>query len=388
MLSPKPLVNKMAWADAKPENFVGSDSKAANSQADTPIPDAAPIRPLGGTLLGTREDLSSREREPLPTWGRWASPCHWRCQRCTDRLGFLLVGQVLAALPTVGGESPRPEIGSLTISPPPGIKLGEIRHAVERLLVEQGGHSIWSLKIAYTGRIFAYALTTAHDPKNLQRLCGARVLGDSRSARFNQVRGSMGCWSPPDQAFALHIGRVLRNLVQRAPFAPHTLRPGYRFGANGLFGPLLTNALAILRREHPCQAVGHHRTREQAGKISPDAPDGELRTCRWCDLAVFGRAWRHPHCSTRRWRANLAVRSELGPADFDAFLYQVAELVHVGLGEPEAMQQAFVEFAGRDASLPPGLVEVLSLPREIVPPGRRPARSLRLPKAPRRRARP
>lgn len=388
MPSPKPLVNEMAWANAKPETFIGSEAKAANSQGKPPISAETPVGPSGRTLLGTREDLSSRERASLPTWGRWASPCHWRCQRCTDRLGFLLVGQVLAAIPTIGGESPRPQIGSLTVSPPPGIKLGEIRQAVEWLFAEQGGHAIWSLKIAYSGRLYAYALTTAHDPKNLERLGGSKVFGDSRSARFNQVRGSLGFWSPPDQAFAIHVGRVLRNLVQRPPFAPHTLRPGYRFGASGLFAPLLTNALAILRREHPCQAVGHHRTRERAGEISPEAQDGELRTCRWCDLAVFGRTWRHPHCSTRRWRANLAVRSELGPADFDAFLYQVAELVHVGLGEPEAMRRAFVEFAGRDAGLPPGLVEILTLPREIVPPGRRPARYKRLPKAPRRRAQP
>jgi hypothetical protein len=299
-----------------------------------------------------------------------------------------LVGQVLAVLPAISNEEQRPEIGSLSIAPPPGIRLGEIRHAVERLFLEHDGHSIWSLKIAHSGRVFAYALTTAIDRRQLERQGGSKVFGDSRSARFNQVRGSLGCWSPPDQAFAIHIGRVIRHLARSAPFSPPTLRPGYRFGASGIFAPLLTNALATLRREHPCQAVGHHRTRERVGEISPEAQDAEFRTCRWCDLAVFGRAWRHPHCSTRRWRANLAVRSELEPADFDAFLYQVAELVHVGRGEPEAMQQAFRDFAGRDASLPPGLVEVLTLPREVVPPGRRPARSLRLPKAPRRKARP
>jgi hypothetical protein len=317
-------VNELPWAADKPETFACFDAKPANSLDEPPIPDTPPIRPSGGTLLGTREDLSSRETVPLPPWGRWASHCHWRCQRCTERLAFLLVGQVLAVLPAISNEEQRPEIGSLSIAPPPGIRLGEIRHAVERLFLEHDGHSIWSLKIAHSGRVFAYALTTAIDRRQLERQGGSKVFGDSRSARFNQVRGSLGCWSPPDQAFAIHIGRVIRHLARSAPFSPPTLRPGYRFGASGIFAPLLTNALATLRREHPCQAVGpEHGNGSGKSHQRPKTPSfglaggatwrfsvgrGGIRTAQPGDgerISPCGQSWSR-QTSTRsciRWRS-------------------------------------------------------------------------------------
>ena len=65
------------------------------------------------------------------------------------------------------------------------------------------------------------------------------------------------------------------------------------------------------------------------------------------------------------------MRSELSPQDFDGFLYRAEAMAQLGMPEPEAMQRAFLEFAGEAAALPRGFLEVIALPRECVPPGRR-----------------
>jgi hypothetical protein len=268
-------------------------------------------------------------------------------------------------------------LGTLTISPPPGIKLSELRHAVEGVVSANGAHAIWAVTFARTGRAFAYMLTTTDDPKLLERQARDSVHGDSRSAKFSRVHGSDLSWAPPAQPFAFHVGRVLRYLTLRCPLPP-TLHPGYRFGASGRFAPILANTLAILRREHPCQGVGRQRTQEHAGEISPEALGEVMRACRWCGLPVSGKAWRHPRCSTRRWRAQCALRSELSPEDFDGFLYQADVMVQEGTPEPEAMRRAYLEFAGKDAALPRGFLEVIALPKEGVPPGRRAPIALRM----------
>jgi len=375
-LSPERLVTEMSRAIAGACSATGDKVKPACPLGDSallvPVPFAAPEH----AILGSSVDLSSRESVP-PSWRRWASPCHWSCQRCTERLGFLLTGQVLPVLHGLAGEAPRPTFGTLTISPPPGIKLSELRHAVESVDQENGGHAIWAVTFTRTGRAFAYMLTTTDDPKLLERQARASVHGDSRSAKFTHVRGSEGNWSPPGDAFAIHVGRVLRFLVKHCPL-PTTLHPGYRFGASGRFAPVLANALATLKRERPCQGVGRQRTQEHARELSPDALGEAMRGCRWCRLAVSGRAWRHRHCSTRRWRAQCALRSELSPEDFDGFLYQADVMVKEGTPEPEAMRRAYLEFAGKDAALPKRFLEVITLPRESVPPGRRAPIGLRM----------
>jgi hypothetical protein len=268
-------------------------------------------------------------------------------------------------------------LGTLTISPPRGINLSELRQAVEEVVSANGGHAIWGLKIHHKGRATAYVLTTTSDPKLLERQARDSVRGDSRSAWFSRVHGSDLSWAPPAQAFAIHVGRVLRHLTLRRP-TPPTLQPGYRFGASGRFAPVLVNALAILRREHPCQGEGRHRTREHAGKLSPEGLGAVMRACLWCGLAVSGRARRHPHCSTRRWRAQCALRSELCPQDFDGFLYRADVMAQQGISEPEAMQRAYLELAGRKAALPRGFLVVTTLPRESTPPGRRAPIALRM----------
>jgi hypothetical protein len=48
------------------------------------------------------------------------------------------------------------------------------------------------------------------------------------------------------------------------------------------------------------------------------------------------------------------------------------------MSEPEAMQRAFPEFAGKDAALPRGFLEVITLSRESVAPGRRAPIALRM----------
>jgi hypothetical protein len=269
-------------------------------------------------------------------------------------------------------------LGTLTISPPPGIKLCELRQAVEEVDSANGAHAIWAVTLARTGRAFAYMLTTtAGNPKLLERQARASVHGDSRSAKFTPVRGSEGNWSPPGDALAIHFGRVLRFLVKHCPHPP-TLQHGYRFGASGRFASVLVNALAILRRERPCQGEGHHRTREHAGKLSPEGLGAVMRACLWCGLPVSGRARRHPHCSTRRWRAQCALRSELSPEDFDSFKYRADVMAGEGVSEPEAMQRAYLELAGRKAALPRGFLVVTTLPRESTPPGRRTPIALRM----------
>jgi hypothetical protein len=117
-------------------------------------------------------------------------PCHWSCQRCTERLGYVLTGQALTVLHGLAGEAPRPTLVTLTISPPPGIKLSELRQAVEEVDSANGGHAIWGLKIQDKGRATAYMLTTTGDPKLLERQARDSVHGDSRSAKFTPVRGS------------------------------------------------------------------------------------------------------------------------------------------------------------------------------------------------------
>jgi hypothetical protein len=268
-------------------------------------------------------------------------------------------------------------LGTLTISPPPGIKLSELRHAGEEVVSANGGHAIWALKIHSMGRATAYVLITTSDPKLLERQARASVHGDSHSTKFTPVRASDGSWSPPGDAFAIHVGRVLRFLTLRCP-APPTLQPGYRFGASGRFAPVLVNALAILRRERPCQGEGHHRTREHAGKLSPEGLGAVVRACLWCGLRVPGKAWRHPRCSTRRWRAQCALRSELSPEDFDSFKYRADVMAQQGMSEPEAMQRAYLELAGKDAALPRGFRAVTTLPPESAPPGHRAPIALRM----------
>ena len=237
---------------------------------------------------------------------------------------------------------------------------------------------IWAVTFAHTGRAFAYMLTTTTgNPKMLERQARASVRGDSHAGKFTPVRASAGSWSPPGDAFAIHVRRVLRFLVKHCP-KPPTLHPGCRFGASGGFAPVLTNALAILRRERPCQGEGHQRTRERARELSPDVLGEVMRVCLWCGLPVPGRAWRHRHCSTRRWRAQCALRSELSPEDYDGFLYRADFMAQQGMREPEAMQRAFLEFAGKDAALPRGFRKVITLPRESVGPGRRAPIALRM----------
>jgi hypothetical protein len=266
----------------------------------------------------------------------------------------------------------------LTISPPPGIKLSELRQAVEEVVSANGGHAIWAVTFAHTGRAFAYMLTTTTgDPKLLERQARDSVHGDSHSAKFTPVRGSEGNSSPPGDAFAIHVGRVLRFLTLRCPLPP-TRHPGYRFGASGRFAPILANALAALRREHPCQGVVRQRTQEHAGEFSPEGLGAASQACLWCGLPVSGKAWRHPHCSTRLWRAKCALQSELSPQDFDGFLYRAEAMAQQGMPEPEAMQRAFLEFAGEAAALPRAFLEVIALPRECVPPGGRAPLALRM----------
>ena len=375
-LSPERLVTELCRAIAEACGPAGAEVKPARPLGDSallaPVPFAAPEHAILGSLV----DLSSRA-EPPPPWRRWANPCHWSCQRCTERLAWLLAGHALTVLHGLAGEAPRPRVVTLTISPPPGIKLSELRHAVEEVDSANGGHAIWGLKIQDKGRAIAYMLTTTSDPKRLERQSRDSVRGDSRSAWFSRVRGSELTWAPPAEAFAFHVGRVVRHLTLRCP-PPPTLHPGYRFGASGRFASILANALAALRREHPCQGVRRQRTQEHAGEFSPEGLGAASRACLWCGLAVSGKAWRHPHCSTRRWRAKCALQSELSPEDFDGFLYQADVMVQEDTPEPAAMQRAFLEFAGNDAALPRGFLEVITLPRESAPPGRRAPIALRM----------
>ena len=375
-LSPDHLVDVLAANCNSSGNALVGDAKGSTTLGNLP-PLAGPSKGAPEhAILGSLVALSPRETIPITSWRRWASLCHWHCRSCTERLGYLLTGQVLAILTELAREVPRCKCGTLTIAPPPGMVLAELRRAVERLVSVHGGNAVWALKQQPSGRTVAYMLITTDDSKRLEKDGRTVVLGGSRSAKFTSVRGSDTVWSPANQVLAFNIGQVLRCLVQAGP--PPNLRPGYRFGAFGRFAPLLANALAILQREHPCQAGGHHRTRERAGEISPEGQDGEQRTCRWCDLPVIGREWRHPRCSTRVWRAKLALRSELGPEDFDGFKYRVEVLVEAGLREPEAMLRAIPEFIGHGVAMPDEFVEVVSLPREPVPPGYRPRRASRL----------
>jgi hypothetical protein len=52
-------------------------------------------------------------------------------------------------------------------------------------------------------------------------------------------------------------------------------------------------------------------------------------------------------------------------------MYQTDVMVQQGTPEPEAMRRAFLEFAGKEATLPRGFLEVIALSRECAPPGRR-----------------
>lgn len=368
--SPKPLVKELSWSNDNGTRATEIDLKCVYPLADSPLLDQGRLAPPERAILGSIGDLSSRESISLRPWGRWAKPCHWRCRLCTERLGFLLVGQVLAALPAIHGEDQQLGIGTLTVSPPPGVKLGELRRALEELAEERQTHAIWGIQIAHKGRVFAYLLATTNDPKELERRARAKVFGDSRSARFNRVRGSGGCWLPPDQVFAFNVGRVIRWLVRRGPLPP-TLRPGYRFGASGQFAALLSNALGILRHEAPCDDRDQQAGTKQAGEISPDTLGTPLRACLWCGLSVSGKGWRHPHCSTRVWRARCALRPDLSPEDYDGFLFRADAITKQGTPEPEATRLAFLEFAGADATLPRAFLETITLPREITPPGRR-----------------
>jgi len=376
-LSPERLVKNLSGTITGACSATGDKVKPAFPLGDSPSRALAPTAAPEHAILGSLVDLSSRAELP-PPWRRWANPCHWSCQRCTERLGYVLIGQALTVLHGLAGEAPRPTLVTLTISPPPGIKLSELRQAVEEVDSANGGHAIWGLKIQDKGRAIAYMLTPTGDPKLLARQARASVCGDSRSAKFSCVRGSDLSWAPPAEAFAFHVGRVLRYLTLRCP-RPTPLHPGYRFGASGRFAPVLANALANLRREHPCQGVERRqRTQEHAGEFSPEGLGAVVRPCRWCGLAVSGRAWRHRHCSTRRWRAQCALRSKLSPEDFDSFKYQADIMVKEGTPEPEAMQRAFLEFAGKDADFPRGFREVITLPRESAPPGRRAPIALRM----------
>jgi len=265
-LSPERLVTELCRAIAEACGPAGAEVKPARPLGDSallaPVPFAAPEHAILGSLV----DLSSRA-EPPPPWRRWANPCHWSCQRCTERLAWLLAGHALTVLHGLAGEAPRPRLVTLTISPPPGIKLSELRHAVEEVDSANGGHAIWGLKIQDKGRAIAYMLTTTSDPKRLERQSRDSVRGDSRSAWFSRVRGSELTWAPPAEAFAFHVGRVVRHLTLRCP-PPPTLHPGYRFGASGRFASILANALAALRREHPCQGVRRQRTQERGGILT------------------------------------------------------------------------------------------------------------------------
>ena len=374
--SPERLVKDLSGANTGACGCAGDRVEPACLLGESTLLAPVSFAAAEHTILGSSVDLSSRERVPSQ-WRRWASPCHWSCQRCTERLGFLLAGHALMVLPALARGAPRPTLGTLTISPPPGIKLSELRHAVEEVVSANGAHAFWGFKIHHKGRATAYVLTTTGDPKLIERQARDSVHGDSHSAKFTPVRGSEGNSPPPGDAFAIHVGRVLRFLTLRCP-APPTLHPGYRFGASGRFVPILANALAALRREHPCHGVGRQRTQEHAGEFSPEGLGAASRACLWCGLAVSGKAWRHPHCSTRRWRAKCALQSELSPEDFDGFLYQADVMVQEGTPEPEAMQRAFLEFAGKDADLPRGFCEVITLPRESLPPGRRAPIALRM----------
>jgi hypothetical protein len=368
-LSPERLVKDFSGTITEACSATGDKVKPAFPLGDSPSRALAPTAAPEHAILGLLVDLSSRAESP-PPWRRWANPCHWSCQRCTERLGYVLIGHALTVLHGLAGEAPRPTLGTLTISPPGGIKLSELRQAVEEVDSANGGHAIWGLKIQDKGRAIAYMLTTTSDPKLLERQARTSVRGDSRSAWFSRVRGSELPWAPPAEAFAFHVGRVLRCLTRRCP-EPPTLHPGHRFGASGRFAPVLAHALASLRREHPCQGVGRQRTQKHARELSPDALGEVTRACRWCRLAVSGRAWRHRHCSTRRWRAQCALRSELSPEDFDGFMYQTDVMVQQGTPEPEAMRRAFLEFAGKNTALPKRFLEVITLPTESMPPGRR-----------------
>jgi len=277
-LSPERLVTELCGAITEACGSAGAEVKPAFPLGDSPSLAPVPFAASEHTILGSSVDLSSRAEPPLP-WRQWASRCHWSCQRCTERLGYVLTGQALTVLHGLAGEAPRPTLGTLTISPPPGIKLSELRQAVEEVDSANGGHAIWGLKIQDKGRVTAYMLTTTSDPKLLERQARDSVHGDSRSAKYTPVRGSEGNWSPPGDALAIHVGRVLRFLTLRCP-APPTLHPGYRFGASGRFAPVLANSLANLRREHPCQGVGRPRTQEHAGELSPDALGEVMRACR------------------------------------------------------------------------------------------------------------
>ena len=375
-VSPEGLVNVLAANTNSQTRLPESDPKAATVLRNVPSVVGVPGEPSAHTILGLLGDLPTREASYPPTWGRWSSRCHWRCKRCTERLGFLLTRQVLAVLTGLATDVPRSQLGTLTISPPPGIQLSELRTAVEGIVRASCEHAIWGIKGSHAGRAIAYMLTIATDPKQLEQASRTAVSGGSRSARFSRLRGSDMGLSPPSQVLAFNLGHVLRHLTGLG-FPPPTLKPGYRFGASGAFAPLLADALAILRREHPCR-VGHHRSPERAEEISPEASGATFRACRWCKIPVDGQAQRHSRCSTRVWRAKLALRSELGPEDLDGFLYRVEVLVESGLSEPEAMLRAVTEFIGRDAEPPRDFVEVVSLPMEPVPPGYRPARSSRM----------
>ena len=375
-VSPEHLVKDLSETITGAFGSPGTKVKAAFPLSDSDSVGPGLFAAPQHAILGSSADHSSREKGS-PPWSRWAGPCHWRCRPCTERLGYLLTCQALTVLHELARDAPRPTLGTLTISPPPGIKLRELRRAVEDVVNANGGHAIWGL-IIQDGRALAYMVTTTpDDPKLLELQARASVHGDFRSAKFSPVRGSDGSWSPPGEAFAIHVGRVLRFLTQRCP-PPPSLRPGYRFGASGRFASVLANALAILRRERSCQGVGRHPTRKHAGEISPDALGAMMRACRWCGLPVSGKAWRHPHCSTRLWRAKCALRSELSVEDFDLFQYRTDVMVHEDVSEPEAMERAFLELAGEDASLPRGFREVVTLPRESAPPGWRSPVALRM----------
>lgn len=369
-------MNDLSRPDAGAEITVGLSANPANSQGEAPRTDPECHGASEHALLGSFLDLSSRDREPPYPWGRWSSTCHWRCRACTDRLGYLLTLQVLKALPAVREQAPTLALGTLTLAPPPGLTLPELRKAMELLF--GGLDSLWSMKMAMPGHPYAYALVLTADDRELEKRGRAAVVGDSRSAKFNRVRGSDGSWTPPAEALRIHVGRVVRHLA-RLGSRPSTLKPGYRFGATGCLAPILANALAIVRHEHPCRPPGHSRTTKRPGEISPDRLDDAFRACRWCGLAVPGRAWRHPHCATRRWRAKNALGAVLGPIDLDGLLFRTDSMIGEGLSEPDAMEKAFREFAGRNADLPEGFQEIVTLPKTIVPPGRRPPIELRLP---------
>jgi len=334
-LSPSNLGVSLQFCEVSPERLVNARSANGNA-GEGHLNSPANYVPLlassdvcahasGGhrsrTILGNIGDPPPANSEGH-TWARWSSRCHWRCRPCTDRLAILLTRSVQATVSTTDNEHGAVGLVTLSISPPPGTTLAELRLVTEAVVKPSCIGAVWRFSVGPGGLPVAYAILLTRDRNTLETRARVGVCGDSRAAKVSPVRGSDSSWSSPEGSLGIHIGRVVRHLA-RISDRPPMLLPGYRFGAHGVFASLLAIALAQVRREHPCKVGGHGRTRNRAGEVSPDASNRELRMCRWCDLPVEGRQWRHERCSTRRWRAKDALQAVLGPLDSDGFLYRV-----------------------------------------------------------------